>query len=118
MFIEPLRRNWTSASFTLLFSLLCDFTWLLPRARSPLYLWRILMKFRDALNSTGMVFIIIFVAFFCADLYQINHLINQDPLMYLVILYLNVFCPLVIPVILSEMNHTLTIANKPELNPV
>ena len=36
----------------------------LPRAHSSLYLWRILMKFRDTLNITGMIFGIISVGFF------------------------------------------------------
>jgi len=65
MFIESLRRN------SLLFHSSCFLPFFvtshgsLPKARSPSYLWRTLMKFRDALNfSTGMVFVIISAGFF------------------------------------------------------
>jgi len=47
---------------------------------------------------------------FRADLYQIDHLIIHDLLTYILTPHINVLRPLVIPVILSEMNRTLTVA--------
>ena len=49
----------------------------------------------------------------CTDLHQVDHLVNYDPLTYLVIPHINVFHPLMIHVILSEMKSTLTVAMNP-----
>ena len=106
MFIESLRRNWPLLHSRSFLPTFVTSHGSLPRARPSLYLWRILMKYRDALNFfTRMVFLIISAA----NLYQINHLIIHDPLTYLAIPHINVLCPLVIFVILSEMNYTLAV---------
>ena len=59
MFIESLYRNWHSFYSSCFLSPFVTLHDSLSRSHSPPYFWRILMKFRDALNfSTGMVFVI------------------------------------------------------------
>jgi len=89
----------------------CDFTWLPLKSPSPIYAWRTLMKFRDALNFfIGMVFVIISIGFFCTDFDQTNNLFYYNPLTYHMIHHIDALCLLVIHVILSEIYHTLTVA--------
>jgi len=65
MFIESLHRNWPLLHSPSFHPPVVTSHDSLPRARSPFYLWRTLMKFRDTLNfSTGMVFVIISAEFF------------------------------------------------------
>jgi len=65
MLIESLRRNWPLLHSPSFLPLFVTSHGSLPRALSPLYLWRILMKLRDALNfSIGTVFVIISAGFF------------------------------------------------------
>jgi len=65
LFIESLRKNWPLLHSSYFLSPFLTSHCSLSRIRSLLYLWRILMKFRDALNfSTGMIFIIMSAGFF------------------------------------------------------
>ena len=68
------------------------------------------MKFRNTLDfSTGMVFVIMSDGFFlCTDFDHFNNIFHCNLLTYPVILHIDVFCPVVIHVILSEMYYTLT----------
>jgi len=65
MFIVSLRRNGPLLYSPCFLPPFVTSHGFLSRARSPLYLWRSLMKFRDALNfSIRMVFVIISAGFF------------------------------------------------------
>ena len=114
MCIEFLCRNWLPLHSPCFLPLFVTSHGSLPRAYFSLYLWRMLMKFRDALNfSSRMVSSLYPLDSSHANLYQIDHFIIHDALMYLVISHINVLRLLVIPMILSEMNRILTVAINP-----
>ena len=114
MYIESLYRNWPLLHSPSFLPLFVTSHGSLPRAHSPLYLWRTLVKFRVLWTSPqdGLLYHICEI-FLRADLYQIDHLTIHDPLTYLVIPHINVLRPLMIHVILIKMNSILTIAMNP-----
>jgi len=90
--------------------LLC--TWLLPNspcATLPLENLDEVQRCSELLHRDGLCHHIRWILL-RADLCQIDHLFIHDPLTYLVKSHINVLRPLVIPVILGEMNSTLTVA--------
>jgi len=113
MLIESLSKNLASASFILLSPPFCDFTWLplkSPFATLPLENLDEVQRCSELLHRDGLRHHICWILL-RADLYQIDHLIIHDLLTYLVIPHINVLRSLVIHVIFSEMNRTLTVAN-------
>jgi len=115
MFIESFRRNWSLLHSPCFFFLLW-LTWLPPKSCSfatlPLKNLDEAQRCSELLHLDGLRHHIRWILL-RADLYQIDHLIIHDPLTYLVIPYINVLHPLVIHVIFSEMNRTLTVAMNP-----
>jgi len=111
MFIKSLHRNLASASFTYFLPLL----WLHMTSSQDSFTTLSLENLDDVqrcselLHQDGLRHHICWILL-RTDLYQIDHLIIHDLLSYLVIPYINVLHLLLIPMILSEMNHTLTIA--------
>ena len=109
MFIAFLRRNWPllhSPSFPPF----CHFTWLPPKspfATLPLENLDEVQRCSKFLHRDDLRHHICWILL-RVDIYQIDHLIIHDPLTYLVTSHINVLRPLVIHVILSEMNRTLT----------
>ena len=99
------------ASSALLSPPFCDFTWLSPKSSFstlPLKNFDEVQRCFELLHRDGLRHHIRWILLH-ADLYQIDHLIIHDPLTYLLIPHINVLRPLVIPMILSEMNRTLAI---------
>ena len=112
MFIEPLCRNWPPLFTVLSSPPFCDFTWLpLKSSFSILSLDNLneIQRCSELLHRDGLHHHIRWIHL-CADLYQIDHLIIYNPLMYLVIPHINVLRSLVIHVIL---NRTLAVAMNP-----
>jgi len=111
MFIKSLCRNWPmlhSPSFLPLFG----FAWLPPKSPFtilPLENLDEVQRCSELLHWDGLRHHICWILL-RANLYQIDHLIIDDPLTYLVKSHINLLCPLVIPVIFSEMNITLAVA--------
>ena len=95
MFIEFLHKNWPphhSPCFLSPFvtsngSLKCPFSTL------PLENFDKVQRYSELLYLDGLCHHICWILFH-ADLYQIDHLIIPDPLMYIVIPHINVLCPL------------------------
>ena len=92
MFIESLNRNWYLLHSSCFLPSFVTSHGSLSRARSSLYLWRILMKFRDVLNfSTGMVFVIISAGFFFV-LIIIKSIILSSTTHWCILWYLTSMC--------------------------
>ena len=103
MFIESLCRNWPPLFMMSHSSLL--------RVHSSPYLWRILMKFRDALNfSTEMVFIIISAGFFIVLIFTKSITLSSTTHWCILWNITSMLHLLVIHVIFRKMNSTLAIA--------
>ena len=111
MFVESLHR--IGLHFIgLAISPFCEFTRLPPKspfATLPLKNLDEVQRYSEILHPNNLRHHIYWILLH-ADIYQIDYLIIHDPLTYLVIPHINVLRPLVIPVILSEMNRTLAVA--------
>jgi len=111
--VKGLWANKTgSASFALLSPCFCDYTWFPPKSPFATLLLENLDEVQrcfELIHRDGLRHHIRWI-FLRADLYQIDHLIIHGSLTYLVISHINVLRPLVIPMILSEMNRILAVA--------
>jgi len=114
MFIESLCRNGLYF-IHLPFSPFYDFTWLPPKSPFVTLLLEILdevQRFSELLHSDDLHHLICWILL-RADIYQMITLLSTTH--WRVLWYLTSMCFIrfVIPVILSEMNHTLTVAMNP-----
>ena len=136
-------RNWPSHHHISFFSPFCFFTWLppksifstlflknslllfvsshgsLPRVHSPPYLWRTLMKLRDALNFfTGMVFVIMSARFFFVMIFTMS-ITFFTMTQWCILWYLTSMCLICLWFCDSQRDVSHSVwRSRPELNPI
>jgi len=112
MFIEPIRRNLSSASFTVLSFPFCYFTWLFPKSSFSILPLENLDKVQISFLSGWSSLSCPLESSLCWSSPS-RSTCHPWPTNNLMISHINVLRPLVILVIFSKMNSTLTVAMNP-----